>query len=125
MSTLQELLEQQKVLEERDARIKAEKEALLLQIKNIQQAGRKDLIQGLKKQIAEHQLTVEELFGISLPTKPGRGKAAKSTPSDKPVRKVEPKYRDPLSGKEWTGRGVSPKWISDSGKDKSEFLIVR
>jgi DNA-binding protein H-NS len=31
------------------------------------------------------------------------------------------KYRDPISGKEWSGRGNSPKWIK--GKNKEDFLI--
>ena len=36
---------------------------------------------------------------------------------------VKAKYRDPVSGKEWSGRGVTPKWISDSGKSKEAFFI--
>jgi DNA-binding protein H-NS len=37
------------------------------------------------------------------------------------VRKVEPKYRDPVSGATWTGRGITPKWIID--KNREDFLI--
>ena len=37
------------------------------------------------------------------------------------TRKVPPKYRDPVSGKTWSGRGRAPKWID--GKDREEFLI--
>ncbi len=36
--------------------------------------------------------------------------------------KVKPKYRDPVSGGEWSGRGRAPLWIKD--KDKTQFLIV-
>jgi DNA-binding protein H-NS len=32
-----------------------------------------------------------------------------------------PKYRDPATGKTWTGRGKPPVWIQ--GKDRSQFLI--
>ena len=39
---------------------------------------------------------------------------------------VAPKYRNPLTGETWTGRGLAPKWIireEASGKNRSEFLI--
>lgn len=32
-----------------------------------------------------------------------------------------PKYRDPQTGKTWSGRGRIPKWIE--GKDRENFLI--
>jgi DNA-binding protein H-NS len=31
------------------------------------------------------------------------------------------KYRDPVTGKTWTGRGKPPNWII--GKDRSQFAI--
>jgi DNA-binding protein H-NS len=39
---------------------------------------------------------------------------------------VRPKYRDPASGKTWSGRGVMPVWMKtaiDAGRAKEEFLI--
>lgn len=43
------------------------------------------------------------------------------------VAKVPPKYRNPDDAeKTWTGRGVMPVWmrtLTESGRDKSEFLI--
>lgn len=36
--------------------------------------------------------------------------------------KVPPKYRDPVSGALWTGRGRAPLWIRDHA-DRSKFLI--
>ena len=35
---------------------------------------------------------------------------------------VEAKYRDPKSGKTWSGRGKPPLWIA--GKDREQFLIA-
>ena len=35
--------------------------------------------------------------------------------------KVPPKYRNPLTGQTWTGRGKAPKWIE--GKDRTQFAI--
>lgn len=43
------------------------------------------------------------------------------------VAKVPPKYRNPDNSEmTWTGRGVMPVWmrtLTESGRDKSEFLI--
>ena len=39
--------------------------------------------------------------------------------------KAAPKYRDPISGSTWTGRGVAPAWIKDVAKeDRARFLIA-
>ena len=52
------------------------------------------------------------------------GMSAKAKAKDGKVRaKVEMKYRDPVSGQEWTGRGRAPKWME--GKNKEEFLIKK
>jgi DNA-binding protein H-NS len=38
--------------------------------------------------------------------------------------KAKPKYVDPNNAANtWVGRGALPRWIKDSGKDKSAFLI--
>ncbi|EIF32244.1 DNA-binding protein H-NS [Burkholderia sp. Ch1-1] len=37
------------------------------------------------------------------------------------TKPVVPKYRDPVSGKTWSGRGHAPAWIV--GKDRTAFLI--
>jgi DNA-binding protein H-NS len=39
---------------------------------------------------------------------------------------VAPKYRDPASGKTWTGRGLKPKWVTEaleSGKTLDDLAI--
>jgi DNA-binding protein H-NS len=38
-----------------------------------------------------------------------------------PANAGQPKYRDPESGKTWSGLGKVPLWIRD--KDRSQFLI--
>ena len=35
--------------------------------------------------------------------------------------KVAAKYRDPISGSTWTGRGRAPKWVQ--GQDRQKFAI--
>jgi len=52
-----------------------------------------------------------------IPEKPARGR--RST--------VKPKYRDPASGKTWSGRGVMPLWMKaaiEAGQAKEAFLIA-
>lgn len=65
----------------------------------------------VRELVAEFGLTAQDIF-------PGR--AAKT--SGKAAAKVAPKYRDPVTGQTWTGRGKAPKWID--GKDRNQFLIA-
>jgi DNA-binding protein H-NS len=39
------------------------------------------------------------------------------------VRSAAPKYRDPKSGRTWSGRGRMPRWIQ--GEDRTPFLIEK
>ena len=96
MSTLKDLL--------------AQKEALEKQINETRQKEHADAISKIKALIAENGLTVKDLFG--------GGKGAKT----KAKSTVAAKYRDPVTGKEWSGRGLAPKWLQ--GKDKSQYLIA-
>jgi DNA-binding protein H-NS len=43
-------------------------------------------------------------------------------PKPKRVTTTPKKFRDPVSGEEWSGRGAQPRWIQ--GKDKNLFLIA-
>jgi DNA-binding protein H-NS len=65
--------------------------------------------------IAEYGLTEADIFGGA--RAPKKAKAAKAEGS-----KVAAKFRDPVSGKEWSGRGLAPGWIK--GQDKAKFLIA-
>ena len=96
MTTLAELIKQ--------------KEALEAQIANTRQAELADAISKVKALVAEFGLTQSDVFGGSKGTKKSSG------------GKVAAKYRDPLSGQTWTGRGKAPKWIE--GKERSQFLIA-
>lgn len=64
-----------------------------------------------KAEIAElmrrHGLTVADL-GDSKPTRKMPGPVAA-------------KYRDPVSGQTWSGRGRAPKWLN--GRNKEDFSI--
>lgn len=76
---------------------------------------------GVEKIVAlvkEFDLTAEELNKALTGKVKTKGKAkSTSTPA-------APKYRDPVTGSTWTGRGVAPAWIKDVAKeDRVQFLI--
>jgi len=71
-----------------------------------------DSIAKVRALIAEHGLTQSDIFGG----------AAKVRKVKEAGSKVAAKYRDPISGKEWSGRGLAPKWLQ--GKAKADYLIA-
>ena len=97
MATLQELI--------------AQKEALEKLIQDTRLTELADAINKVKSLIAEFGLTQQDIFGTTRGAKKVKAEGSK----------VAAKYRDPVSGKEWSGRGLAPKWLQ--GRDKSEFLI--
>lgn len=106
MSTLKaELLAQQAALDK-------QQEEIANKLKELRQQERDGAIKQAIALITEYELTQHDLFA---------GTGVKKV---KAASKVAAKYRDPASGKEWSGRGVTPKWISASGKDKAAFLIA-
>ena len=78
------------------------------------EAARKDALADAISQaralIAEFGLTAADLFGARGKIK-ARGAALPGVA----------KYRDPASGRTWTGRGRPPKWME--GKDPTQFKI--
>ena len=90
----------------------AQQEALSKQIDELRKQERAEGINKAKALIAEHELTEQDLFGST-----GAVKKVKTV-----GKVVAAKYRDPDSGKEWSGRGLPPKWIK--GKDMTQFLIA-
>lgn len=100
MSTLQDLL--------------AQREALDRQIEETRRNARKDAIAKVMTLVNEFGLSAADVFG-------GAARAASRPSSAQAGKKVAPKYRDPATGKTWTGRGRAPTWLD--GKDRSQFLI--
>lgn len=72
----------------------------------LMQEGRADAIEQIKTMIAAYQIAPAELDLVL-----------------KPAPRVRPaKYRDPVSGKQWSGQGIAPKWIEN--QDRTVFLIA-
>lgn len=74
-----------------------------------------DVVADIKAKMAQYDLTPSDL---GFPTRSGRKAATKIA--------VAPKYRDPATGKTWSGRGRAPKWIAaheDKGGSREDFAI--
>ncbi|MRD55499.1 H-NS histone family protein [Betaproteobacteria bacterium LSUCC0115] len=79
------------------------------------------VVRTIKKQIAEYHISAEDLgFGDQLGSpsdkrRKGRKIESKkvSRTAKKPSGKVPPKYQDGY-GNTWTGRGKTPRWVSDA-----------
>jgi DNA-binding protein H-NS len=93
--------------------LRAQQAAINKQIEELIQSSRKGAIEQALALIKDHQLTQQDLFGGGTVEKTAKTKVT-----------VPAKYRDPATGNVWSGRGLPPKWIKESGKDKAEFLIV-
>lgn len=78
------------------------------------EAARKEALSSAIAQVraivAEYELTEEDVFSKKAPRSAAAG-----------TKTVAPKYRDPITGATWTGRGKPPLWIA--GKDRLNFLI--
>jgi DNA-binding protein H-NS len=73
-----------------------------------------------KQQAVDMARTMISAYGITAKDL-GLDKAPKVKSGPKPGQKLAPKYRDPLSGATWSGRGKTPKWIN--GFDRSQYAI--
>lgn len=96
MSKLQELIAQKTALEQK--------------IADLRQSEHADAVAKARAIVAEFELTADDVFP-----------SGKTRAKNKVVNKVAAKYRDPVSGKTWSGRGMEPKWIG--GKDRSQFAV--
>jgi len=77
-----------------------------------------DAIARVREVIAQYDLTPEDLFGRARAgTKTKATRKALTAKAPKP-----PKYRDPKSGKTWSGMGKPPNWIAGV-RNRDKFLI--
>lgn len=100
MATYKELMAQKRALE-----------AHLEEVRANEVAG---VIEQIQTLMSEYDLTVDDI------TKRRRGRPAGSGAS-KSKSELPPKYRDPKTGKTWSGRGRAPAWL---GKNPNRFLIA-
>lgn len=113
MATYHELLAQKADLEKMTADLEK-------QINDARRAERAGVINQIKSLMAEHGITADDLSAKA--TRPN----AKSAGAAEGVRKVAPKYRDPVTNETWSGRGLQPKWLRaalEAGRKIEEFAI--
>jgi len=104
MTTLQELLDKQAALNQ--------------QISAIRMAERARAIADVRTLMAQHGLTAADVSAAYSAAHKGAAKTA--------GKKVAAKYRDPVTGATWTGRGLKPKWMAEAvagGKTPTDFVI--
>src|SRR3954471_16893703 len=78
---------------------------------------RRDIDRLLQSKRSELRATLDELDKELVS---GQASSLKGT-------KLEPKYRDPKTGKKWAGRGRTPRWLVDeinAGRKKEDFVIT-
>ncbi len=89
---------------------KLQKQAEFLRKEQVQ-----NVIQNINKQMKDYGLSMNDLSVESMKN---------TSEVEKPHKKVEAKFKDPVSGVTWSGRGKTPKWIVASGKPKEHFAIA-
>jgi DNA-binding protein H-NS len=80
--------------------LEVQKQALEQQIAKAKAAGRAEAVARVRELMSTHGLTLADLGGRELP----KARATKGA-------KVPAKYRDPDTGKAWSGRGLKPTWL--------------
>lgn len=76
-------------------------------IREARNAKRKDALAQVRNLVVTFDLTEQELLSVL---------------HRRPVTVNGPKYRDPVTGKTWTGQGKAPAWIKGA-VDRTPFLI--
>ena len=89
----------------------SQRDALARQIESAKSAVRADAISQVRQLMSQHGLTVADLSGKA----PGRAGPTVG-------KSVAPKYRDPVSGATWSGRGLKPRWLAEALRDGTKSL---
>lgn len=93
----------------------AEKEALEAKLSEVRANEVASVIEQIRQLMADYDLTVDDIA-----PKRRRGRPAAAGVAHKSASALPPKYRDPKTGKTWSGRGRAPAWL---GKRPERFLI--
>lgn len=94
----------------------AQKEALEAQLAEMRANEVSGVIEQIRTLMEQYGLSLEDIQG-----KRRRGRPAGSGAAKAAKEALPPKYRDPKTGKTWSGRGRAPAWL---GKNPNRFLIA-
>jgi len=104
MENLEDLVKQQLELEEK--------------IRSIRQAAKQEKITSMISEMKIYGITLEDLMDAEdQPKRRRRNGSANAKASKLPAM-----YRGP-NGEEWSGRGLTPRWITDSSMPKEHYRI--
>ena len=96
--------------------LKAKISKLEAQAKELLKKESAGVVVKIRGLMSQYGLTVQDL-GLGI-TKMGKKMSAMKPP-------LPPKYRDPVSGKTWSGKGKAPGWIVEATrKGKREDLLI-
>lgn len=110
------------------AKIQKEMEKLKKQIELLESKNRIPVIDGIVRQMKEYVITPEDIAAAFNKTGSRAGiKTRSARKTSGGVRgPVAPKYRNPETNDQWSGRGKPPRWVVDAesqGKSRDQFLI--
>jgi DNA-binding protein H-NS len=94
------------------AQLLAKKEALDKQLAAAQEMETRHVLREIVQKMREYNISLNELMGRKL--------AAQVVTNPELQSEPVAKYRDPVSGSTWSGRGRAPHWIV--GKDREAFV---
>src|SRR5690625_2839717 len=98
--------------------IESEIERLKSKVQELQKRHRGPALKSIIAAMREYDITPEDIAAeLGTTLKPGRRAGKTVTP---------PKYRDNATGRTWTGRGRTPKWILEheaNGGNREDFAI--
>jgi DNA-binding protein H-NS len=93
----------------------AQRESLEKQLADAREKEQRRVLFEIVQKMREYGISLHELLG----RKPEAPCAAPGTSTKAGATPI--KYRDPVSGATWSGRGRVPRWIAD--KDRDQFLV--
>ena len=95
------------------------------QAKELQERHRQPAISSIITSMAEYNITVEEIIAAYI--KQYKHHPGKPTATGTTRKPVAIKYRHPVTGDTWTGRGKAPRWITTAesqGQTREQYLVV-
>jgi DNA-binding protein H-NS len=98
------------------AQLLAKQEELDKQLADAKARETRVVLLEIVQKMREYNISLNELMGRKTGAKPAAEAAAGAAASE-PVAK----YREPVTGATWSGRGRAPHWIA--GKNRDDFLI--
>ena len=99
------------------AELMAQRESLDNQLADVREKEQRRVLFEIVQKMREYGISLHELLG----RKPEAPRATSGTGTKTESTTI--KYRDPVSGATWSGRGRAPWWIVD--KDRDQFLAER